>query len=237
MTQRPYRLEPVGRLATRRRNMAGPEPRLKENGMLLSQSDDETAIRSVIDNWAIWRDAGDWRRFATVWHSNGYMSTSWFQGSAEEFIARSKAGFESGVRILHFLGGTNVDVHGDRAVAQTKMTITQRGIVHGVEADVVCTGRFYDFLVRERESWQIMRRQPIYEQDRLDPIDPSVQLALDPELLAAYPDGYRHLAYLQTQIGLDVKQGLPGLTGEAVDQLYREGEAWLKGSSHPGVPA
>src|SRR5574340_654109 len=106
------------------------------------------AIREVIENWAVWRDAGDWERFAGVWHSDGYMTATWFQGSAEEFIAVSRAGFEKGVRILHFLGGSSVDVQGDRAIAQTKMTISQRAEVHGVEADVVCTGRFYDFFAK-----------------------------------------------------------------------------------------
>ena len=33
------------------------------------------------------------------------MMATWFQGSAEEFIAVSRAGFEKGVSILHFLGG------------------------------------------------------------------------------------------------------------------------------------
>ena len=201
-----------------------------------TRQDDEAAIRRVVENWAVWRDAGDWERFATVWHSDGVMSATWFQGTADEFIAATRAGFEKGVRILHFLGGTSVDMRGDRAVAQTKMTITQRDVVHGVEVDVVCTGRFYDFLAVEDGEWRIVRRQPIYEQDRLDPVLPAAELRLDTEQLAAYPVGYRYLAYLQRQIGFDVKNGLPGLTGDAVDRLYQEGAAWLGGSERPGVP-
>lgn len=198
---------------------------------------DREAIRTVVENWAVWRDAGDWDRFATVWHSDGFMSATWFQGSAAQFIAASRAGFEKGVRILHFLGGTSVDTRGDRAIAQTKMTITQRDRVHDVEVDVVCTGRFYDFLAVEDGDWRIVRRQPIYEQDRINLVDPSAELKLDADQLAAFPVGYRHLAYLQRQIGFDIKQGLPGLTGEAVERLYREGGAWLDGSERPGAPA
>jgi hypothetical protein len=204
--------------------------------MLLSRPDDVASIRAVIENWAVWRDAGDWERFATVWHTDGFMCATWFQGSAADFIERSRAGFETGVRILHFLGGTAVDVDGERAVAQTKMTITQRDTVHGVQVDVVCTGRFFDFLAREDDVWRIVRRQPIYEQDRMDPVDPVARLKLDPEVLALYPVGYRHLAYLQGHVGFNVKPGLPGLTGEAVQRLYREGAEWLDGSAHPGVP-
>ena len=115
------------------------------------------------------------------------MMATWFQGPASDFIRVSREGFERGVRILHFLGGSSVDVSGDRAIAQTKMTITQRAQVHGVEVDVVCTGRFYDFLERRDGRWGIVLRQPIYERDRLDLVDPAAQLALDAEQLRSFP--------------------------------------------------
>jgi len=52
---------------------------------------------------------------------------------------------------------------------------------------------------------------------------------LDPELLGRFPDGYRHLAYLQTRIGYDVKPDMPGLTGPEVEELYARGQRWLAG--------
>ena len=140
------------------------------------------------------------------------------------------------MRILHFLGGSAIDVRADRAVAQTKMTISQRAMVHGVEVDVVCTGRFYDFLACRDDRWAIVRRQPVYERDRMDPVDPAASLALDPATLARFPYGYRHLAYLQSELGFDVKTGLPGLDDEAVRRLRTEGLAWLGGSAGPGIP-
>jgi len=197
---------------------------------------DKLEIIEVVQNWALWRDAGDWERFRTVWHDDGWMTATWFQGPAAEFIKVSKAGFEKGVSILHFLGGSSVDLKGNRAVAQTKMTISQRGSCEGETVDVVCTGRFYDFFEKRAGKWGIVRRQPIYEKDRMDPVDPGVSLKLDPERLGRFPEGYRHLAYLQSKIGFQVKGNLPGLRGAAVETLYREGRAWLSGSTTPGVP-
>lgn len=191
-------------------------------------SDDRALIRDLVENWVVWRDAGDWDRFATVWHDDGFMMATWFQGSARDFIRVSREGFERGVSILHFLGGTSIDLAGDRAIAQTKMTISQRAEVHGVTCDVVCTGRFYDFLER-RQGWGIVLRQPIYEKDRLDPVDPAANLALDPDLLARFPAGYRHLGYVQSQIGFEVKRDMPGLVGRAVERLYERGARWLAG--------
>ena len=188
---------------------------------------DRLAIRDLVENWVVWRDAGDWERFATVWHEEGWMSATWFQGPARDFIRVSQEGFAKGVRILHFLGGTSIDLSGDRAIAQTKMTISQRAPVQDVLCDVVCTGRFYDFLEKRQGKWGIVRRQPIYEKDRIDPVDPAAVLRLDAQALAALPEGYRHLAYIQELIGYKVKRDMPGLIGAEVEKLYGEGRAWL----------
>ncbi|WFU45280.1 nuclear transport factor 2 family protein [Bradyrhizobium sp. CB82] len=196
---------------------------------------DRLAIRDLVENWVVWRDAGDWERFATVWHAEGWMSATWFQGPAADFIRVSRDGFAKGVRILHFLGGTSIDLEGNRAIAQTKMTISQRAPVHDVVCDVVCTGRFYDFLEKRQGQWGIVRRQPIYEKDRLDPVDPAAVLALDAERLAALPEGYRHLGYMQELIGYKVKRDMPGLTGAEVEKLYTEGREWLAGVARPGA--
>ena len=190
---------------------------------------DRLAIREVLENWAVWRDAGDWERFRTVWHDDGRMMATWFQGTADEFIAVSREGFERGVRILHFLGGISIDIAGTRAIGQAKMTISQRALVDGVDCDVVCTGRFYDFLEKRGDRWAVVLRQPIYEKDRIDPVDPSASLRLDRDRLMSFPIGYRHLAYLQVGIGYPVKQDMPGLTGPEVDRLYAQGAGWLKG--------
>jgi hypothetical protein len=194
---------------------------------------DQLAIVEVVHNWALWRDAGDWDRFATVWHDDGWMTATWFQGPAREFIKVSKAGFEKGVSILHFLGGSSVDVKGSRAICQTKMTISQRGNCDGEVVDVVCTGRFYDFFEKRAGEWAIVRRQPIYEKDRMDPVDPSARIKLDPDLLGSIPEGYRHLGYLQSKLGFKIKRDLPQLKGEAVALLYRNGRAWLDGAPSP----
>ncbi|KYH01619.1 nuclear transport factor 2 family protein [Bradyrhizobium sp. DOA1] len=197
---------------------------------------DRLAIRDLVENWAVWRDAGDWERFATVWHEEGWMSATWFQGPARDFMRVSQEGFANGVRILHFLGGTSIDLEGVRAIAQTKMTISQRALVHDVLCDVVCTGRFYDFLEKRQDQsgigkWGIVRRQPIYEKDRIDPVDPAATLRLDQKALAALPEGYRHLAYMQELIGYKVKRDMPGLIGPEVEKLYGEGREWLAGKA------
>ena len=52
-------------------------------------------------------------------------------------------------------------------------------------------------------------------------------------MLSRFPEGYRHLAYLQTRIGYPVKPDMPGLTGTEVERLYQQGGVWLAGGPVP----
>ena len=198
-------------------------------GVMADTAADKAAIRELLENWVLWRDARLWDRFRTVWHTDGRMMATWFQGGFEDFIKVNDEGWARGVRILHFLGGSSIGVAGDRAIAQTKMTISQRAPVDGVVCDVVCTGRFYDFFERRTDRWGLVLRQPIYEKDRIDPVDPSAKLTLDQDLLNRFPEGYRHLAYLQTKVGYKVKPDMPGIDGAELDALYASGARWLNG--------
>ena len=192
---------------------------------------DTLAIKEVVENWAVFRDSGDWERFRSVWHPEGVMMATWFQGPFEEFIRVNQEGWNKGVNILHLLGGTSVEIAGSRAIAQTKMTISQRAPVHGVEVDVLCTGRFYDFFEKRNERWAIVLRRLFYEKDRMDPVDPSKIVQLDQTILEQFPVGYKHLAYLQSSLGFKVKTDMPGLKGPDADALYALGKKWLAGEA------
>ncbi|THJ66960.1 nuclear transport factor 2 family protein [Arthrobacter echini] len=200
--------------------------------MSTTRWEDKLAIREVIENWIVFSDSGFWDEFGTVWHEGADMSATWREASADDFMAGRREGWEKGVSIIHALGGTSLDLVGRRAIAQTKMTISQRAEVHGVEVDVVCTGRFYDFFEERDGRWAIVHRRCIYEKDRMDPTTPGAGVDLDRSLLDSFPYGYRHLAYLQTQIGYEVKgPPRPGMKGPEVEALYAQGREWLNDDS------
>jgi hypothetical protein len=201
-------------------------PHLNERST--SNWQDYWALRRIVDAWVLYGDAGLWDEFAALWHSDGWMVSTWLETSAQEFVAARRRGFDKGVNVWHQLGGFDCKIVGERAVAQTKMTIIQRAEVHGVLCDATCMGRFFDFFERRNGRWGLVRRQPIYERDRLDPVVSGEEIVLDTSLLKSFPEGYRHLAYLQTVLGFTVrKTGLPGTHGAEVEALYLSGEAWL----------
>lgn len=188
---------------------------------------DASDIRDLIEGWAIWRDTGDWERLRGAFHEDGHMVTTWFEGPAAEFVDRSMQAWARGSMSHHVLGGSFIEVAGNRAVAQTRMILNARAVVDGVECDAACTGRFFDLLEKRAGRWGIVLRQPVYEKDRLDPVDPAAHLVIDRTILDRFPVGYRHLAYLQTKSGQTVAVGLPGLRGPEIDRLTETGRAWL----------
>ena len=190
---------------------------------------DTLEIRQLIEDWVLWRDTGEWDRLATTWHPGGRIVTTWCVSTGEEFVARSRGAWKAGLKVLHTLGGASVDVSGSRAIGQTKMRIIQRAAVHGVLVDVSCHGRFCDAFEKRDGRWGIVLRQPAYDMDRMSPVEPGATLTLDADLLASYPEGYRHLAYLQTQLGMTVTKDLPGTRGPETEALYARLRRWLAG--------
>jgi hypothetical protein len=155
------------------------------------------------------------------------MTTTWFDGSFEAFVESCRASWAKGSRSQHFLGGTVADIRGKRAIAQTRMSINMRSQLDGVEVDALCQGRFFDRVENRDGAWRIVKRSVIYEKDRIDPVDPQARISLDPELLGRFPDGYRHLGYLQTRNGARVNPNLPTASGAALESLVRNAKTWL----------
>jgi hypothetical protein len=188
---------------------------------------DREAIAAAVAHWALWRDTGRWEKLRSLYTPDAIQHTTWFVGPAEEFIRRISSRAAGGAS-QHFVGACAVELHGDRAIAETRLVLLVRAVLQGVEVDVTCYGRSYDRFVRTPHGWKIVRRDMIYEKDRLDPVDPAASMKLDPATLARHPLGYRHLAYLQAAGGASITPDLPTPGSEALARLYAEGECWLK---------
>ncbi len=188
---------------------------------------DQLAISALMQDWALARDTGDWDKLRATAHPGAAMTTTWFDGRFEDFVESCRTSFSKGSHSQHFLGGTAAEIRGTRALAQTRMSISVRSQLDGVEVDAVCSGRFFDRVERRDGVWRLLKRSVIYEKDRIDPVDPGATVSLDPTLLARFPEGYRHLAYLQTKNGARVNPNLPTARGEALEKLLVEAKLWL----------
>jgi hypothetical protein len=187
-------------------------------------------IRDQIERWAVYRDALLWNKFRTVWHKDGRMTATWFSGPYEEFIRITEEGVKHGLNILHILGGTAIEVNGNRATSMTKMIILQRAKLDGVLCDVSNYARHSDLWEKREGRWGLVSRETICDKDRVDTVDPNQKIHLDENLLNQFPQEYKHLAYLQTKVGYNVNRDVPRLSGgPSLEALYKRAEDWLAG--------
>ena len=162
--------------------------------------------------------------------SDGHMWATWFQGTYEEFIKVSQEGYDRGVRIMHMLGGTThrhqgqardrADPDGDPAAGAGRGRAVRRDL-HGT------------LLRLPGKTQRQMGHRAAPARLREGPHRSGRAGRRCPRLTRSYwrtfPEGYRHLAYLQSKIGYRIKDELPGLDGAPLAALYAKGENWLKG--------
>ncbi len=177
---------------------------------------DREAISRVVLQWGLYRDGGRWDCLRALYAPDALMCTTWFRGSAEEFVRLSIVAAAKGAHVQHFVGTPSISLNGDRAIAETRMTILVRAMVADTEVDVTCFGSFHE-------------RVPVYEKDRIDAVDPKRDIRLDPVALSRFAEGYRHLAYVQSLIGENLPRGLPTHGSEEEKALHAESIAWLSG--------
>lgn len=188
---------------------------------------DRAAITQVVHDWGLARDTGRWAQLASFHAPDGIVQTTWFVGSATEFVARSRQALENGAQVQHFIGAATIALSGDRAVAETRMVLQVRAVVHDVPVDVTCQGLFHDLFLRTPKGWCIQQRVPVYEKDRLDTLVPNQALQLDAGKLSALPHGCRHLTYVQSQGGATITPDLPVPGSAALARLQAQGREWL----------
>ena len=155
----------------------------------ISHVQDKLAIRELIDNWAVWRDSFQWDRFRTVWHPEGRMWATWFQGTYEEFIAANLDGYKpaacaSTTSSAAPRSTSRASAPSPRPRCRSRSAPT----VEGVECDVLCIGRFYDFLEKRKGKWGLVWRRLTYEKDQIVPVDPAQGAEARSEAAGALPD-------------------------------------------------
>jgi len=195
--------------------------------VIYSQLADKALIAEVLQRWALWRDLCDWPALKALYAPAALMQTTWFDGSALDFVDATSRLAGGPSRAQHYIGTPCIEVNGTRAVAQTRITILVRGPLDGVEVDATCYGWFIDRMVKRDGQWLIQTRVPVYEKDTLCAVDPAVTLSLDPVRLASHPCTYKFMAYMQSQAGATVNTGLPLPGSPAHLALLADCAGWL----------
>ncbi|MFM9968216.1 MAG: nuclear transport factor 2 family protein [Burkholderiales bacterium] len=189
---------------------------------------DKLEITEVVQQWALWRDSGNWAPLRTTYSANGRMTTMWFDGPADDFITACKAGYGKGNTSGHFICGTTIRVNGAKALSNSRLILVMRTRLDGVPVDLTSNGRFIDRFEKQNGKWAIHHRRTVYDKDRIDVVTPGAALNLDSGELQSYAEGYRHLAYVQKRAGRGLTPNTPTGGGELLTALYQDDDNWLQ---------
>lgn len=187
--------------------------------------DDKYACAELIQAWGLYRDQRRWPELLATFHPDGEIAVSWFRGPFRDFVEHCKRGGPS----KHLISPSLVRLNGERAVAETNIVILVRQTIEGVAVDMTSRARFLDRLERRQGAWRILERAAIYEQDRLDPVEPSEAFAhiMQSSGASKYPEPYRYMAVRLAAAGRPLAEPVHHDGSAATQELYARYDVWL----------
>jgi SnoaL-like domain len=184
---------------------------------------DRLAISDLINGWIL-RDNGEWDKLRDLFHSDGVIEVTWFEGAFSDFVDASSRMGASDLRSKHLIGAPVVRFSGERAIAETNAVI----VGENVELALGCAvhARFYDYVERREGVWRIVRRQCIYDMGSFT--FPLGVVEIDKAAADQYPRQYAALAYLLEKSNFPVRRAFATKGSELERAMKAGGDDWLR---------
>ena len=183
---------------------------------------DRLAISDLINGWML-RDNGEWDKLRDLFHSDGVIEVTWFEGPFSDFVDASARMGASNLRTKHLIGQPVLRFSGERAIAETNAVI----VGENVELALGCAvhARFYDYVEKREDAWRIVKRQCIYDMGGFT--FPLGVVEIDKAAAAQYPREYAALAYLLEKSNFPVRRVFATKGSELERAMKAAGDAWL----------
>lgn len=187
---------------------------------------DRLQITDLLTGW-MHRDLGEWDQLRNLFHPDGTIEITWFEGLASDFVDGSMRMGASDVRTKHLIGTPVVTFNAEatRAIVETNAMI----IGENVKLNLGCIGhnRFYDMAEKRDGVWKLFHRQSIY--DMASFTFPLGVVAIDQSTVEKYPREYAALAYLLEKSGFPVHRVFATRGSILEQQMKAGGKRWLSG--------
>lgn len=186
--------------------------------------EDRQQITDLMTGW-IHRDLGEWASLRNLFHPDGTIEITWFEGLASDFVDGSMRMGASDFRTKHVIASPTVTFNADatKALVETNAMI----IGENIALNLGCTGhnRFYDRAEKRDGVWKLSHRQSIY--DMASFTFPLGAVEIDADTVAKYPREYAVLAYLLEKSGFPVQRVFATRGSELEQQIKEAGQCWL----------
>lgn len=191
---------------------------------------DKIRISHLIQQWSIWRDYGQWAALRSAFTPDATVRLTVFVGPAAKYIENAEY-LDKNKNLKHvsnhIVGGSAIEVVGEKALAQTHLTLTVRTKYSGIEVDLTGIGRFYDRLVKKDNIWKIFHREVLFDKDFIAQVNKDDSLSFDLDELAGYPAHYRYNCLVVKSFGLNPDLTSPAPHSKELSELYVDNVHWL----------
>lgn len=191
--------------------------------VMTSYLEDRLSITDLITAW-MRRDLGQWDRLRELFHPDGTIEVTWFEGKFSDFVDASMRMGASDFKNKHLIATPVVTFRGDKAVVETNAMII--GDSSALNLGCVSHNRFYDLVEKRGGVWKILRRQSIYDIGTFT--FPSGPVDIDQHTVRKYPREYAPLAYLLDKSGFPIERVFATKGSALETQMKDAGNAWLQ---------
>lgn len=184
--------------------------------------EDRMQITDLMTGW-IHRDLNQWDALRSLFHPDGTIEVTWFEGLFSDFVDGSERMGKSDLRTKHLIGTPLIQFNGDKAIVETNAII----IAENVKLNLGCNShnRFYDLVEKRNGVWKLFYRQSIYDMGCFTfPLAPT---EIETAVAKKYPREYAALAYLLEKSGFPVKRIFATRGSELEQKMKADGLAWL----------
>ena len=184
--------------------------------------EDRLSIADLMTGW-IHRDLAEWDKLRELFHPDGTIEVTWFEGRASDFVDGSMRMGKSAMRTKHFVASPGVTFKGNKAVVETNAMIVGENTY--LDLGAVGHNRFYDMVEKREGAWKIVKRQSIYDMAYFT--FPRGVVEVDRKTLEPHPREYAALAYLLEKSGFPVKRTFATKGSDLEMAMKAAGQAWL----------
>ncbi len=183
---------------------------------------DRQDIADLMTGW-IHRDLAEWDQLLELFHDDGVIEVTWFEGLFSQFVEGSKKMGGSDFATKHLIASPVITFNGNRAIVETNAII----IGENTKLGLGCNGhnRFYDLVEKRDGMWRIVKRQSIYDMGNFT--FPAGVVDIDQDVVAKYPREYAALAYLLEKSGFPVKRVFATKFSSQEIEMKAAGNQWL----------
>ena len=188
------------------------------------QHNDRQQLNDLVNGW-IHRDLGEWAQLRDLFHPDGTIEITWFEGLASDFVDGSMRMGASDLRTKHLITLPRItfNAEGTKAMLETNAVIIAENVKLNIGCE--CHNRFFDLAEKRDGVWKLFHRQSIYDMGTFT--FPQGCVEIEPSVVARYPREYAPLAYLLEKSGFPLGRVFATRGSELETRMKAEGQRWL----------